>query len=219
MRCCGNFIFSEEFFVKKLLLLLTLMLSILLLVGCQNANEYSNGGQQAGTLSALRTPYIGNASAVSRIIQVLPLPDENWLQRFFAMETNIAPYSLTVFYEPATLEALSTIQSQEKPTADFEANALLLFALIDNLSKVTFAVRYTPGPDDSSGGDYDYFWTISRYEIAELFDVHSWSELPDNNTYFEDLSATTNTSSFLILALSAPVSGRQTRCLWCNVKG
>ena len=173
--------------MKRLLSILTPVLSVLLLVGCQNVSEYSNEGEQAGTLSALKTPYIGDASAVSKIIQVLPLPDEDWLQRFFAMETSIVPYSLTVFYEPATLEALSTIQLQEKPTADFEANALLLFALVDNLSEVTFAVRYTPAPDYSHEDDYDYFWTISKNEIAELFDVHSWSELLDNNTYFEDL--------------------------------
>ena len=156
------------------------MLSILLFIGCQNVNDYSNGGSQA--LSALRTPYVGDAPAVSRIIQVLPLPHEDWLQRFFEMETSIAPYSLTVFYE---LASLSTMQSQDKPAEAFEVNALLLFALIDNLSEITFAVRYTPDLGYSS--DYNYSWTISRNEIAELFGVSSWGDLFVNIAYFEDL--------------------------------
>jgi len=144
---------------------------MLILVSCQSANEYSHEEEQSETLFALRTPYIGDAPAVSRIVQALPLPAEGWLQRFFAVETSTAPYSLTVFYEPVDLETVAIIQSQEKPTATFETNALLLFSLIENLDEVVFAVRYTPGSANISYDEYDYFWTTTRKEIAELFGV------------------------------------------------
>lgn len=173
--------------MKRLLLASAFILFMFLLVGCQNAAEYSHEGEQPRTLSALRTPYVGNASDVSRIIQVLPIPSEGWMQKFMSIDSYRIPYSLTVYYEPSDSYAAATMQTQVKPTAAFEANSLLLFVLIDNLDEVTFAVRYTPSPDHSFEDEYEYFWTVSRDEIAELFGINNWSDLIDNNVLVEDL--------------------------------
>ena len=54
-------------------------------------------------LSAIRTPYVGDNSAVGKIINSLPRMDRDYVQRFFSIgddyDTGHIPFTLTVYYE------------------------------------------------------------------------------------------------------------------------
>jgi len=145
-----------------------------------------------GSLSALHVQHIGRAPAVFRVVRALPYPGSpggEWLRRSMVISSDYTPYSLMILFEPMHEAASMIIQEQEKPVTVFESSALLLFTLIDNLDKVIFALWYTPGSANDSGDDYDYAWTATRHEIAELFGVDNWGSLLANNNYVEDILA------------------------------
>jgi hypothetical protein len=106
-------------------------------------------------LSVLRTPYVGNNSAVGKIVDVLPPLGDELTQRFFSIGddygTGHAPYTLTLYYEQDGTERNITVMPK---------NAALLFALIDNLEEVNFAFRNTP-----SGGELDKAAYTSRIAV------------------------------------------------------
>ncbi|MEG6520997.1 M56 family metallopeptidase [Desulfotomaculum sp. 1211_IL3151] len=107
-------------------------------------------------LSAMRTPYVGNNSAVGKIIDALPRLDRDHTQRFFSIgddyHTGCAPFTLTVYYEPNDTET-----SAIRNIAVTPKNSVLLFSLIDNLEEINYAFRSTP-----SDGKLDKTAYISR---------------------------------------------------------
>jgi len=108
----------------------------------------SNSNEPAfenNSLSALRTPYVGAAGAVGKIVaSLLPL-DADHVQRFFSIGddygTDNAPYTLTVYYEYHGNE-----KNEARDITSAPINAAILFSLIDNLQEVSFAFR--PSPSD-----------------------------------------------------------------------
>ncbi|MDR1060933.1 MAG: DUF4825 domain-containing protein [Clostridiales bacterium] len=108
-------------------------------------------------LSALRTPYVGDNSAVGKIVGALPPLDDALTQRFFSVGddygTGYAPHTLTLYYEQ---------NGAERNITALPKNAALLFALIDNLEEVNFAFRNTP-----SGGELDKAAYASRIAVSE----------------------------------------------------
>jgi|GEM_PF-2248658 len=193
--------------MKRFIALALGLIGLILLVACTNDTSDTEG-EWSNLLSELHTPYIGSAPSVSRIVRALPLPGEGWMQRFFTMGTNAEPYTLTVFYEPdGLLGSERMLEAAEKPIKAFQANALVLFALIDNLNEVTFAVRYTPSPDSVDENDYDYFWATSRSEISAMFGVSDWGELLDVFTHMHDLL---NMQVLFPLAISTEIEMQDT---------
>jgi len=193
--------------MKRFIAIVLALIGLLSLAACTNDTSNTEN-EQSNLLSELHTPYIGSAPSVSRIVRALPLPGEGWMQRFFTMGTNAEPYTLTIFYEPdGLLGSERMAEATEKPIKAFQANALALFALIDNLSEVTFAVRNTPGPDSVTENDYDYFWTTSRSEISAMFGVSDWGELLDAFTYVHDLL---NRQVIFPLAISTEIEMQDT---------
>lgn len=112
----------------------------------------------AENLFALRTDYVGNASAVGKILDALEFPDK---RDGFSLQTNTEPYGLTVNFPETELESFPY---------EYEKNAVLLLALIDNLDTVSF--QYSGG----YGGVYTRDWAE---EWTGLTDVraHSVEEL------------------------------------------
>ncbi|MDR1204990.1 MAG: DUF4825 domain-containing protein [Peptococcaceae bacterium] len=106
-------------------------------------------------LSALKTPYVGDNSAVGKIVDALPSLDGELTQRFFSIGddygTGRAPYTLTLYYEQ---------NGTERNITALPKNAALLFALIDNLEEVSCAFRNTP-----SGGELDKAAYTSRIAV------------------------------------------------------
>ena len=47
-----------------------------------------------------KTPYVGDNSKVSTIVNTLPVPDNYFKQQYISMVTDKKPYKLNVYYEP-----------------------------------------------------------------------------------------------------------------------
>jgi len=132
-------------------------------------------------LSAMRTPYIGDNSAVGKIISELPRIDRQYTQRFFSIGddygTGRAPYTLTIYYEPndAETSAISNITVTPK-------NSALLFLLIDNLEEVNIVFRETPSDGKLDKEDYISRATYSREDISEYFNTIGlgWEDFQNN---------------------------------------
>jgi beta-lactamase regulating signal transducer with metallopeptidase domain len=111
-------------------------------------------------LAALRIPYVGDNSAVGNIVGALPPLGLRHTQKFFSIGddygTSKAPYTLTVYYEQD-----GQIQDDYAITP---RNATLLFALIDNLEEVSYAIRTSPSGDTLDKSAY----TRATYTRAEL---------------------------------------------------
>ncbi len=82
-----------------------------------------------------RTPYVGDNSAVSRLIGLLPVP-YGLRYDHFKLHTSELPYSVEIVYSAPT-ELLEQYDDEGAPILDpFRRNALLLLALIDNADGV-----------------------------------------------------------------------------------
>ncbi|MDR7810234.1 M56 family metallopeptidase [Lacrimispora sp.] len=133
------------------------------------------------TLSAMRTPYVGNNSAVGKIIGELPSIDREYTQQFFSIGddygTGRAPYTLTIYYEPNDSEtsALKNITVTPK-------NSVLLFVLIDNLEEVNIAFRETPSDGRLDKEEYTSRATYSKEDISEYLESIGlgWEDFRNN---------------------------------------
>lgn len=132
-------------------------------------------------LSAMRTPYVGNNSAVGKIIGELPSIDREYTQQFFSIGddygTGRAPYTLTIYYEPNDSEtsALKNITVTPK-------NSVLLFVLIDNLEEVNIAFRETPSDGGLDKEEYTSRATYSKEDISEYLESIGlgWEDFQNN---------------------------------------
>jgi beta-lactamase regulating signal transducer with metallopeptidase domain len=100
-------------------------------------------------LSQAKTPYIGDASKVSKIAGSLNTPYPTYIQNFISLQTTKEPYGVTVFYEPRSNAELSTLPpfSDVRFERQLRKNALVLLSMIDNAGEVTFAFRSDPSPE------------------------------------------------------------------------
>lgn len=118
------------------------------------------------SLSAMRTPYVGDSSAVGNLISYLPRIDREYRQLFFSIGddygTGSAPYTLTVYYEPNDVEASDISNITVTPES-----SVLLFSLIDNLEEVSIAFRLTPSDGALNKEAYTSYATYSKAEVAE----------------------------------------------------
>ena len=95
----------------------------------------SNGGVYSeNSVSALwnaRTKYIGDNSAVSKLIGLLPVP-EGLQYDHFKLHTSERPYNIEIVYSVPP-EELKKYDTESTPVVDiFRKNSLLLLALVDN---------------------------------------------------------------------------------------
>ncbi|WP_100404328.1 M56 family metallopeptidase [Bacillus solitudinis] len=124
-------------------------------------------------IAKYKTPYIGNNSKVSAIAGNLPVPDNYFQQRFISMETNALPYKLTVYYEPAPHLDYEGEWPIDTPDTVLEANsrtnALVLFAMIDNLDEVTLAYRVSPSNGELEASKYEKTFTFSRTSFEDTY--------------------------------------------------
>jgi beta-lactamase regulating signal transducer with metallopeptidase domain len=128
-------------------------------------------------LSALKTPYVGDNSAVSKIVSLLPVPDSRLVQRFISIGddygTAYAPNTLTLYYEPRGAEIENAAAQYLENDGAYLKNAVLLFALIDNLDEVSFAVRDSmTGGSALDKGAYTSYQRLSRYEVTLLLEIN-----------------------------------------------
>ena len=78
-----------------------------------------------------RTPYVGNASAVGRVLETLSLRHSPLPPYTFSLQTSAAPYGLTLNLSQATADG-------EALNRQMRALAPLILALVDNLDTVSW---------------------------------------------------------------------------------
>jgi len=125
-------------------------------------------------IASYRTPYVGNHSKVSHMTGQLPTPDPYYTHRYIALQTTNQPYGLTVYYEPATNNA-GLVKPDHQSDGSFanvlDRNALVLFAMIDNVDEIDFAFRDTPSTGQLDQTAYEIQHTYRRADFADKFDL------------------------------------------------
>ncbi|MCL1829101.1 MAG: DUF4825 domain-containing protein, partial [Oscillospiraceae bacterium] len=118
------------------------------------------------TLYSMRTPYVGDNSAVGKIVHSLPEIDREHTQRFFSIGddygTRYAPYTLTLYYEPTGAETDDIRHLTVTPKI-----SALLFALIDNLEEINYAFRSTPSNGELDKTAYTSRVTYYKNDIVD----------------------------------------------------
>ena len=117
---------------KRPLVFLIIVVSGLLFSSCgkeMNNGEIYNASfqEQMATLYETKTPYVGNASAVGEVIELLPFV-KNCERNGMELQTEAEPYGITLQYKD-----LSRI-----PEMELKGNAYLMFCLIENLGQIAF---------------------------------------------------------------------------------
>lgn len=124
-------------------------------------------------ISKYKTLYIGNHSKVGHIAGFLPVPDRYFTQRYTSMETSNKPYSLTIYYEPATEAEYDGEWPIVTPDSIIESNsrtnALVVFSMIDNLDEVTFAYRIAKSNGELDSSKYDTSFTFQRTSFEKIY--------------------------------------------------
>lgn len=124
-------------------------------------------------ISKYKTPYVGNHIKVRHIAGFLPVPDRYFTQRYTSMETSNKPYSLTIYYEPATEDEYDGGWPIVTPDSIIESNsrtnALVVFSMIDNLDEVIFAYRISKSNGELDSSKYDTSFTFQRTSFEEIY--------------------------------------------------
>lgn len=120
-------------------------------------------------IAKFETPYVGAASNVGNILDLLPPLSEFHNQRFFSLDTDQPPYGLTAYYEYNDND-----EGNVNPfmTSDAENNALVLFTYIGNLEHVTFSFR-----DDASVGTLDESKYTPRFSYARSDFIQKYGDI------------------------------------------
>lgn len=135
--------------------------------------NYSDPEQRPETLLKLKTPYLGNASKVGKLLGSLPLSEYS---TGMELHTKSEPYGLTVNYDMTELgnkvfksrpEKAKTDSNGWDPNPALKAqlykNSAILLALIDNCSTVEFKVTGM----SENGVPYTYYYWKDRETLQE----------------------------------------------------
>lgn len=150
-------------------LLCLVVLGGVLLTGCQerqdSTNEQSSAtgtvGYDAEALFKYKTPYVGDNSRVVNLISSLPFSD---LRGEVSLQTQSAPYGVTVDYDFSGAE-----QDTRRVESVFRDNAVVMFALIDNVDTITFNARGAAQP-----AEYNY--TRAEAQAGYEKDLREYSQ-------------------------------------------
>ncbi len=134
-----------------------------------------------------RTKYIGDNSAVGRIVSLLPVP-ENVQYDHFKLHTSEEPYEVEIVYS-ASSDVLKQYDTEESSKSNiFRKNALILLALVDNANSVratlTDGKRVVGFVNGREWADY----TVGQ-------DVRNYAESPEKLQELIDMSLTATISN------------------------
>ena len=127
---------SEIFQKRRIVFLLiglicVILLSVFLLTNPltnKSPNEIDTNKYHGETLLQYKNPYVGDASNVSNLLRQLPYAD---YRQGISLQTEKEPYGITAKYDLSTLGVnLSQVET------DLYNNALVMFALIDNVDLI-----------------------------------------------------------------------------------
>lgn len=138
-----------------LLVIAAAVIAVCFLTSPGRREPSADGAWDAETLYALRTPYVGDPSAVGRILNAVGLDkmgaDSDWS---FTMQisTEQEPYGLTLCY---TSEYETVAGTGSAWTQQMKAGSYLAMALIDNLEWVAWQENGTETGRVTNDGAYD----------------------------------------------------------------
>lgn len=117
-------------------------------------------------ISKYKTPYLGDNSKVSIIVNALPSPYSYFNQKYISMVTEKKPYKLNVFYEAKEYAShiieWPIVDHNNETYSNMSRNALVLFCMIDNLDEVNFAFRDSQSDGKLDDSKYDNAFTFTR---------------------------------------------------------
>ncbi|MBU3112654.1 M56 family metallopeptidase [Clostridium lacusfryxellense] len=166
---------SKKIIAFSVILLGLLIFSALYLgagVGTKK-NTPPNVTYDLSEISKYKTPYVGDNSKVSVIVNALPMPDNYFKQQYISIEAEDKPYKLNVFYEAKKGESHISewpiVGHNNATYSNMNKNALVLFCMIDNLDEVTFAFRDSASDGKLDDSKYDTSFTITRTSIEKQY--------------------------------------------------
>lgn len=119
-----------------------------------------------------RTPYVGNNSKVVNIISLLPL--SSWRQEV-SLKTDAAPYGVTVNYDFRQTELI-----RDQVLGTLRSNAVVMFALIENVELITFTCQFSGGAPD--------LVVVTKRDVEKEFPLKLWEYSRDISTFKDFLN-------------------------------
>ncbi|MEY8352997.1 DUF4825 domain-containing protein [Lachnospiraceae bacterium 54-53] len=145
-------------------------------------NSQENTFTHAQNLWNARTQYVGNNSAVGKLLGLLSVPDGAKYSHF-ELQTGERPYGIKIVYD-VSAEVLKKYDAADSRIIDpFQKNALLLLALVGNADQITAV--FTDGSGEMS--------FINDREWADEIvgcDVRDYAESPEKLQELIDFSGT-----------------------------
>lgn len=118
--------------------LIVVIILAVVAVGCTfggAVNNEKNSSTQANNLWSARTQYVGDNSAVGKLIGLLPVPEDLTYDHFI-LHTKEQPYSIEIVYAVSP-DALTKYEAVDSQTLyPIRKNALLMLALIENADRI-----------------------------------------------------------------------------------
>ena len=138
-----------------LLLIAAAVIGVCFLTSPQRQQPAADGDWDAETLYALRTPYVGDNSAVGGIISAIGLDQLGtgiWDDFSIRLSTEQEPYGLTLCYGTSYE---NVVGAGEGITLRMEAGGYLAMALVDNLDWVAWQMDGVESGHVTNDGTYD----------------------------------------------------------------
>lgn len=145
----------------------------------QGKNSIQSNEYNAATLLKYKTAYVGDNSNVVNLLGSLPFAS---LRREVSLKTENKPYGISVNYD-FRVSSMST----EAIEATFRNNAIVMFALIDNVDEINIYLT-------SFGGEQKYQYTRAQLQQSCVKDLREYAK--DVKTFETIL----NNFSFRLLA-------------------
>lgn len=118
------------------------LIFILVAIGTMaNPNTIEEPKSHAEQWLKYKTPYVGNASKVGNLLGSLEVP-ESYVYDYFALQTTQTPYGVSAYYKT---DNSAIIHSPDETS--FMRNAIVMFALIDNVDEISF--HFDNGPEQT----------------------------------------------------------------------
>ena len=136
-------------------------------------------GYDTEALIANKTPYLGDNSKVSALINALALPPYLKLETI-ELQTKLQPYELTIHL--STKEATGFSNNDNIGGEELYLNSILLFSLIGNLDVVNYTINESV--DKRKDGMYSFTYTR---ELTEELLGEGLSSYADNSTTLNGL--------------------------------
>jgi beta-lactamase regulating signal transducer with metallopeptidase domain len=150
--------------------------------GAPTGKLLSSMNYNLSEIAKYKTAYVGNNSKDLALVGNLPSPEPFFIQHYISLKTMEEPYGLTAYYEAAGEAEYPGEWPNSTSGSELEINsrlnALVLFAMIDNVEDISFAFRDSKSAGDLDKDAYDTAFSFSRKDIEA--DCGNLSELADD---------------------------------------